>query len=132
VGQHWDESGWPVVRLHIEGGQSADDLEDYLEHLQALLRRGRRFAVVTTTASYSRTDPGGAKRQLAWMAEHGDELAERLAGMASVVEPAELEGSRRSLTSLSRVLSFPCAAFADEGEALRWAQGQVTAAPVST
>ncbi|MFE0019911.1 hypothetical protein [Amycolatopsis sp. NPDC059021] len=115
-----DEGDWPLVRLRYRGALTAADVTCFQSALTGYLDRGECFAVVVAESPRGRADRGTAKRQMAWLEDERDRLAELHAGMAVVADDDELAAARRS--AKARDLSpYPMRLFARLGEAESWA-----------
>lgn len=125
----FSETDWPVLRVHVENPQSAEDLEQYLAGLEACLARGERFGVLGTSGGSGAGAPGAARRQMAWMQENAGPLGRLLAGMAAVVPAARIHRDQTRGASLSTRLPFPMQAFDTEEAATIWLTGLITAVP---
>lgn len=116
----FDDSDWPILRVHVETPQTIEDLDAYLEGLTSYLARGERFGVLGSSSGTGGTAPGAAKRQMAWMQDNAQELGKLMVGMAGVVPGATVGREQSRGASLSARLPFPMEAFPSEDEAKAW------------
>ncbi|MCP3801209.1 hypothetical protein NLX83_18270 [Allokutzneria sp. A3M-2-11 16] len=116
----WDESGWPILRNHVTGGQSMADVQATLDRIGSYLDRGERFGLISTTTGVSRTESGTAKRQVEWATEHADRLRGLVVGWASVVAAEEVEWQSQRVAGMNKLVPFPLAVFATDAECADW------------
>ena len=121
----WDETDWPVARYHASGELTTADIQGMLDQVGSYLGRRQRFGILTTVEDASRADPGTAKLQAQWAAQHVDELEAYVVGWASVVESGELEFQAKRLESMSALVPFTLAAFATESECVDWLKSRL-------
>lgn len=125
---HTDD--WPVVRYEFIGRVSADELDQYFAHANALVTGGKPYACVMDATDMLLPDADLVRKQVAWLREHDEAMRRTVRGIALVVESTMIRGLVRAVMHFQDV-PVPLEWFATLKEAMPWAAARA-AIPVKT
>jgi hypothetical protein len=120
----FDESGWPVLVVHFEGHVTDEQFLEYLEHLNEVLGRRTRYAIVLDATNAEVTSLKHQRMQANWMRVHRSELAELCAGTAVVFTSSVFRLVLSGVFALQPP-PMPYAVCESLGEGLAWAAKQL-------
>ncbi len=121
-----DTRRFPMVLAVMDGKQSDDDLEHYLDQLAALNERGERFGLVTDIRDYA-ANFSHATRFGKWSAANEKRTGELCVGAAAVI-PSDLIRFLFSSFYLVAQVPFPFITCRSFGEAEAWVGDRLRAA----
>lgn len=116
----FDDSRWPLLRLHLSGTLSSQGHEECLATLGGYVHRRERFLLLVDVTQVGMVPLDQRWRQVEWFEEHEVLLRETVLGSA-VVLTSPVVRLAISAILFFKPLPIPCTTFSTVDEAEAWA-----------
>jgi hypothetical protein len=113
--------GWPLVEVCFNGPANEQEVQVWLDAMDALFEKNQPFGLLTRTSEHSDFSDAGRKAMGLWFKQSREKIGQLCVGVARIA-PAEDAIERLAGAKMQAAMPCPIYASVDGDEARIWVQ----------